>query len=64
MRFERRSSRLDRERRAHVERMAAKAARMRDELLADGEAEARKRAIVAQALARARAQLAARARQP
>jgi electron transport complex protein RnfB len=65
VRFERRSSRLERERRAHAERMAAKAARTdtaascTDTAAAGGDAEARKRAIVAQALARARARLAA-----
>lgn len=64
MRFERRSRRLERERHAQAERLAAKAARKPDQPADGGQAEARKRAIVAQALARARAKLAASVRQP
>ncbi len=60
LRFERRGVRLERERRRHAERMAARAATRRDGLAgATGEAQARKRAIVEAAVARARARLAA-----
>jgi electron transport complex protein RnfB len=58
-RFEQRSVRLERERREHAERMAARAARRPDSSHADAdESQARKRAIVAAALQRARDRLA------
>ena len=58
-RFEQRNTRLERERREHAERMAAKAARRGDSVRADANgSQARKRAIVEAALQRARAKLA------
>jgi hypothetical protein len=64
MHFERRQSRLARQRREHTERMAAEAApsvRTSPPGREPGSEHAdRKRAIVEQAIARARAQLAAR----
>ncbi|MPZ46132.1 MAG: electron transport complex subunit RsxB [Betaproteobacteria bacterium] len=58
-RFEQRAVRLERERRSHAERMAARAARKPDTLRADVDGpEARKRAIIAAALERARTKLA------
>ena len=59
-RFERRAARLERERRSHAERMAARAARKADSSRADpNHPQARKQAIVAAALQRARTRLAA-----
>jgi Na+-translocating ferredoxin:NAD+ oxidoreductase subunit B len=58
-RFRSRASRLERERRRNAERMAAKAERKLDSLPAADPAQARKRAIVAAALERARQRLAA-----
>jgi electron transport complex protein RnfB len=58
-RFERRAARLERERRSHAERMAARAARRPDTGQAGAqEPQARKRAIVAAAIERARTRLA------
>jgi electron transport complex protein RnfB len=58
-RFEQRRARLERERREHAERMAARAARRGDSVHADApEPQARKRAIIDAALQRARAKLA------
>jgi electron transport complex protein RnfB len=57
-RFERRAARLERERRSHVQRVAARAARKPDMARADpDEPQARKRAIIAAALQRARTKL-------
>jgi Na+-translocating ferredoxin:NAD+ oxidoreductase subunit B len=58
-RFEQRNTRLERERREHAERMAAKAARRGGSVRAEADgSQARKRAIVEAALQRARAKLA------
>jgi electron transport complex protein RnfB len=59
LRFRNRVSRLERERRRHAERMAAKAAQKADSPTATDRAQARKQAIVAAALERARQRLAA-----
>ncbi len=58
-RFERRNARLERERREHAERMAARAGRRAAAAAAGGDdAQARKRAIVEAALQRARTRVA------
>ena len=62
MRFEQRQDRLARERQEHTERMTVKATQRRA-LPSDSEHAERKRAIVEQAVARARAKLAARSQQ-
>ena len=60
-RFQRREARLHRVRREHAERMAAKAVEVLGALAADpAAAQARKRAVIAAALARAQDRLAAR----
>jgi Na+-translocating ferredoxin:NAD+ oxidoreductase subunit B len=58
-RHQRRLGRLERERRDHARRMAAKSLQTLDVLDREGEADARKRAIVQTALERAKARLSA-----